>query len=48
LLIVAKTDRAHRILSAALAARRVHRGYAVMIWGHLGGGPAFGGQADRP
>jgi 23S rRNA pseudouridine1911/1915/1917 synthase len=37
LLIVAKTDRAHRILSTALAARRVHRSYAVMIWGHLGG-----------
>jgi 23S rRNA pseudouridine1911/1915/1917 synthase len=35
LLIVAKTDRAHRILGAALAARRVHRSYAVMIWGHL-------------
>jgi 23S rRNA pseudouridine1911/1915/1917 synthase len=35
LLIVAKTDRAHRILSAALAARRVVRRYAVMTWGHL-------------
>ncbi len=35
LLIVAKTDRAHRILGSALAARRVHRRYAVMIWGHL-------------
>ena len=35
LLIVAKTDRAHRILGAALAARRVHRSYAVMILGHL-------------
>ncbi len=35
LLIVAKTDRAHRILSAAIAARRVKRRYAVMIWGHL-------------
>ncbi len=37
LLIVAKTDRAHRILSAAIAARRVKRRYAVMIWGHLDG-----------
>ena len=36
LLIVAKTDRAHRILGSALAARRVHRSYAVMISGHLG------------
>ncbi|HEU4878568.1 MAG TPA: RluA family pseudouridine synthase [Gemmatimonadaceae bacterium] len=37
LLIVAKTERAHRILSAAIAARRVTRRYAVMIWGHLDG-----------
>jgi 23S rRNA pseudouridine1911/1915/1917 synthase len=35
LLIVAKSDRAHRILSAALAARRVVRRYALMTWGHL-------------
>jgi len=35
LLIVAKTDRAHRILSAALAARGVVRRYALMTWGHL-------------
>ncbi|HEY3113985.1 MAG TPA: RluA family pseudouridine synthase, partial [Gemmatimonadaceae bacterium] len=35
LLIVAKTDRAHRLLSAAIAARRVVRRYAVMTWGHL-------------
>lgn len=35
LLIVAKTDRAHRLLSSAIAARRVTRRYAVMIWGHL-------------
>ena len=35
LLIVAKTDRALRILGSALAARRVHRSYAVMILGHL-------------
>jgi len=37
LLIVAKTDRAHRNLSAAIAARRVSRRYAVMIWGHVDG-----------
>ena len=37
LLIVAKTDRAHRTLSAAIAARRVSRRYAVMIWGHVDG-----------
>jgi 23S rRNA pseudouridine1911/1915/1917 synthase len=35
LLVVAKTERAHRILSSAIAARRVVRRYAVMIWGHL-------------
>ena len=35
LLLVAKTERAHRILSAAIAGRRVKRRYAVMIWGHL-------------
>ena len=35
LLLVAKNDRAHRILSAALAARLVVRRYAVMCWGHL-------------
>ena len=35
LLIVAKTERAHRLLSAAIAARRVTRRYAVMIWGHI-------------
>ena len=35
LLVVAKTDRAHRILSAAIAARRVVRRYALMVWGHL-------------
>ncbi|MEO5587940.1 MAG: RluA family pseudouridine synthase, partial [Gemmatimonadaceae bacterium] len=35
LLIVARTARAHRILSAGLAARRIKRRYAAMIWGHL-------------
>ncbi len=35
LLIVAKTDVAHRLLSAALAARRVTRRYAAVSWGHL-------------
>jgi 23S rRNA pseudouridine1911/1915/1917 synthase len=37
LLIVAKTDRAHRILSSAISSRRVTRRYAVMIWGHIKG-----------
>jgi 23S rRNA pseudouridine1911/1915/1917 synthase len=35
LLVVAKTDRAHRTLSSAIAARRVVRRYAAMAWGHL-------------
>ncbi len=35
LLIVAKTDRSHRLLSAAISARRVVRRYAVMSVGHL-------------
>jgi len=37
LLLVAKTERAHRILSSAISSRRVTRRYAVMIWGHLDG-----------
>ncbi|MBI3789996.1 MAG: RluA family pseudouridine synthase [Gemmatimonadetes bacterium] len=37
LLLVARTERAHRVLSAALAARRVERKYAVACWGHLDG-----------
>lgn len=35
LLLVARTERAHRLLSAALAARRIERKYAVACWGHL-------------
>lgn len=35
LLLVAKTDRAHRVLGAAMAERRISRRYAVMCWGHL-------------
>ena len=35
LLLVAKTDRAHRALGADLAARRVRRRYAALCWGHL-------------
>ena len=37
LLLVAKTERAHRVLGAALAARRIVRRYAVLAWGHLDG-----------
>lgn len=35
LLLVAKSDRAHRSLGAALAARRIVRRYAVLSWGHV-------------
>ena len=35
LLIVSKTDLAHRRLGQMIAARRVSRVYAAMVWGHL-------------
>jgi 23S rRNA pseudouridine1911/1915/1917 synthase len=35
LMVVAKTDLAHRRLGAAMAARRVRRTYAALAWGHL-------------
>ena len=35
LLVVAKSERAHRILSAAIAARHVTRRYAAACWGHV-------------
>ncbi|MCC6319251.1 MAG: RluA family pseudouridine synthase [Gemmatimonadaceae bacterium] len=35
LLLVARTERAHRVLSAALAARTIVRRYAALCWGHL-------------
>jgi 23S rRNA pseudouridine1911/1915/1917 synthase len=37
LLVVAKTDASHRILSGALAARQVTRRYVAVCWGHLSG-----------
>ncbi len=39
LMLVAKTDLAHRRLGAAIAARRVRRTYAAMAWGHLDASP---------
>lgn len=36
LMVVAKTDLAHRRLGKMLAARRIHRAYAALAWGHLG------------
>jgi 23S rRNA pseudouridine1911/1915/1917 synthase len=41
LMVVAKTDLAHRRLGAALAARRVHRTYAALAWGHLTESPTI-------
>ncbi len=35
LLVVAKTDLAHRRLTHALSARRIKRTYAALAWGHL-------------
>lgn len=35
LLVIAKTERAHRVLSKAISERRVTRRYAALCWGHL-------------
>ncbi|MBC7896532.1 MAG: RluA family pseudouridine synthase [Cytophagaceae bacterium] len=35
LLLIAKTERSHRVLGAALAARTIVRRYAALCWGHL-------------
>jgi 23S rRNA pseudouridine1911/1915/1917 synthase len=45
LMIVAKTDLAHRRLGAAIAAHRVRRGYAALAWGHLDASPT---RIDAP
>lgn len=39
LLVVAKTDRAHRTLADALRARRIKRLYVAAAWGHLAESP---------
>jgi 23S rRNA pseudouridine1911/1915/1917 synthase len=39
LMIVAKSDLAHRRLGAAIAARRISRAYAALAWGHLDASP---------
>jgi 23S rRNA pseudouridine1911/1915/1917 synthase len=39
LMVVAKTDLAHRRLGTAIAARRVQRTYAALTWGHLDESP---------
>jgi 23S rRNA pseudouridine1911/1915/1917 synthase len=45
LLLVARTDRAHRALGSAMAARRITRRYAALAWGHLTGDTL---TVDRP
>jgi 23S rRNA pseudouridine1911/1915/1917 synthase len=44
-MIVAKSDLAHRRLGAAIAARRVQRSYAALVWGHLDASPT---RVDAP
>ena len=39
LMVVAKTDLAHRRLGTAIAARKVSRTYAALAWGHLDASP---------
>jgi len=39
LMVIAKTDLAHRKLGAMLAARRITRRYAALVWGHLDQSP---------
>jgi len=39
LMVVAKTDLAHRRLSSMLAGRRIRRRYAALCWGHLAESP---------
>ena len=39
LMLVAKSDVAHRRLGAALAARQIKRAYAVLSWGHFDASP---------
>jgi len=41
LMVVAKTELAHRRLGAAIAGRRVRRTYAALVWGHLAASPTI-------
>jgi 23S rRNA pseudouridine1911/1915/1917 synthase len=41
LMVVAKTDLAHRRLGAMLAGRRIARRYAALCWGHLDASPTM-------
>ena len=46
LMVVAKTDEAHRRLGQALSARRIGRRYAALVWGHVRDG-VIDGPIDR-
>ncbi len=46
LMVVAKTDEAHRRLGQALSARRIERRYAALVWGHARDG-VIDGPIDR-
>jgi 23S rRNA pseudouridine1911/1915/1917 synthase len=37
LMVIAKTDTAHRRLAGALQQRKIERVYAALVWGHVGG-----------
>jgi 23S rRNA pseudouridine1911/1915/1917 synthase len=45
LLLVAKTDRAHRVLGAAMGRREIVRRYAALCWGHIDGDDV---SVDKP
>ena len=47
LLLVAKTDRAHRLLGAAMGRREIVRRYAALCWGHLDADRITVDEADR-
>ena len=48
LMVVAKTDGAHRRLSKDLAARRIERIYAALVWGHVDDGSVEAPIARHP
>ena len=48
LMVVAKTDEAHRRLGQALSARRIERRYAALVWGHARDGVIDGPIARHP
>ena len=48
LMVIAKTDEAHRRLGRALAARRIRREYAALAWGHPTAGTIDAPLARHP